>query len=353
MVIIISGNNCWNKTTHPDGLQKELEEHDHVFRIYYGYMALPVVLPGFISTTLLIMCIIKAMKERRVGRKFYALLLNRAIGDLLAILCAAATIVFVFCGKHVSDSIVHILNTLFIGCFWSAMVSYVFMGLLKLYGIARPLHYLHHITMKKCVKIIVLSWLVFFILVTVTMILIALTKISVLADWTNCTMEICLKPIYRLALNVGTLAIFHFPYTLWAIFLTFAPTCFFTFHWTVMQTLMGYVRFFLLFRILLDSCMGILLDKEMKISLQQLLGLTKKTSSRTNWMISSTNNGALKNGHIAVASKKELFRAASVWISPKLKVWPSSDSSSTSLGSTRSSPDTIEVASFGSIKCKT
>uniref|UniRef100_A0A915D370 G-protein coupled receptors family 1 profile domain-containing protein n=1 Tax=Ditylenchus dipsaci TaxID=166011 RepID=A0A915D370_9BILA len=96
MIIIISGNHCWNNTTHPDDQQKELDEHDHVFRLYYGLLALPVVSLGLLSTILFIACVLKAMKERRVSRKFYALLLNRAIGDLLAILCAAITIILFF-----------------------------------------------------------------------------------------------------------------------------------------------------------------------------------------------------------------------------------------------------------------
>uniref|UniRef100_A0A915D4C0 G-protein coupled receptors family 1 profile domain-containing protein n=1 Tax=Ditylenchus dipsaci TaxID=166011 RepID=A0A915D4C0_9BILA len=279
------------------------------------------------------------------------------------------------------------------------------MGLLKLYGIARPLHYIHHITMNKCVKIVVFSWLAFFTLVTITMIFTALTKISVLADWTNCTMEKCLKPIYRvrnaltaivyfftifcflitvclirranklrkslrqsdlsksrsyhssssistarcgsdksilqskhkiankknskslnfplvkLALNVGTLAIFHFPYTVWAIFLTFAPTCYFTFHWTIMQSLMGYVRFSLLFRIVLDSCMGIWMDKQMRNSLRQILGMAAKHSSShsSNRMSSSISESALDNRHLSVGCKIDPLRVASLRIPPSEK----------------------------------
>lgn len=57
-----------------------------------------------------------------------------------------------------SNNVTQLFGTLFVGCFWSAMISYVSLGLLKLYGIARPLQYRRYMTVKRCVKFIVLRF---------------------------------------------------------------------------------------------------------------------------------------------------------------------------------------------------
>lgn len=48
-----------------------------------------------------------------------------------------------------------LFDVFFIGTFWSGMVSYVSLSVLKLYAIAKPLQYRNNVTMKKCIYIII------------------------------------------------------------------------------------------------------------------------------------------------------------------------------------------------------
>ncbi|KAI1702123.1 DihydroCaffeic Acid Receptor [Ditylenchus destructor] len=359
-LVIISGNHCLNKSA-------EIHQFTRIIQIIIGWLSLPINISGLFVTILFIASVLRAIRQRRVSRKFYALLLNRAFGDAFATVIFLITFAYVIHVKHVNVNVVQILNTLFVG---SAMISYVNMGLMKLYGIARPFQYKKYVTMRRCIWMIVFSWIVFAILTVITMFVTALVKIKPLADWSGCYMENCLKPMYRvrngvtaivyfftlicflitvylirraknnserlrkgqfkgstnssnneparmnsgnkldtmrqskdsqsskndpgrscsqhsnlhrrrfrfpmikLTLNVSTLTVFHLPYTIWGIFMAFAPSCFFTYHWNTMMSIYGVVQFFLALRILFDSVMGFVLDKELRRCLFTLLHIT-------------------------------------------------------------------------------
>lgn len=52
-----------------------------------------------------------------------------------------------------------LLDVFFVGTFWSAMVSYVSLSVLKLYAIAQPLQYRNNVTMKKCIYLITFRYI--------------------------------------------------------------------------------------------------------------------------------------------------------------------------------------------------
>jgi hypothetical protein len=77
------------------------------------------------------------------------------------------------------------------------MVSYIGIGFMKLYGMARPLQYRNHVTMRRTKQLVALSWFLFLVMVLVSLAVTALTKIPVLSDWSGCRVETCLVVLYR------------------------------------------------------------------------------------------------------------------------------------------------------------
>jgi len=63
-------------------------------------------------------------------------------------------------------------------------------------------------------------------------------------------------------LGVTTFTIFHFPYAIWNVALTFADGCYFVLHYNKMQSLLGIIRSIVLLRIIVDSFLGFFMDKE-------------------------------------------------------------------------------------------
>lgn len=55
-----------------------------------------------------------------------------------------------------SVDITSVLNAVIEGVFWAAMVSYVSLSLMKLFAVARPISYKHHITMVRIMVLIAL-----------------------------------------------------------------------------------------------------------------------------------------------------------------------------------------------------
>ncbi|KAI1729571.1 serpentine type 7TM GPCR chemoreceptor srx domain-containing protein [Ditylenchus destructor] len=383
MINIITGNNCLN-TSEARRQQilagrsdeEELIFRDHILRLYIGWIGLPIAIPGLIGCILFISAASRAIREHRVRRRFYALLLNRAFGDLLT--CVVALVIFayvVMSSPHVNPNVIEVFHTLYATSFWSALITYVCLGILKLYGVAQPLHYRNKVTMRTCIRIIAFSWAAFGSLTMFTLFITALVKIDLLAEWSGCDLEKCLMPIYRfrrgitavfyvstivcfiitvilirrakrkrtqlsgrnqtmvkreskfcnnadkdsasstemqqveqlnghsirrpetmavsisrrqtssakvaiigsrrqptqfalirLTVGVASLAVFHFPHSAWALFLSLAPACYFSFHWETMQKLRGLSRVCVLLRIVIDVIVSFCLDPELRVN---------------------------------------------------------------------------------------
>ncbi|KAF7635103.1 G_PROTEIN_RECEP_F1_2 domain-containing protein [Meloidogyne graminicola] len=303
--------------------KREIAIRDRTVRFYHGWINIPVTIIAIPLTFFFITANIRAIKAHRVSRKFHVLLVNRSIGDILATLCSFFTIIYVLFAEHINPTWLQVFNTLFTSCFWSGLVTYTSIGLLKLYGIAEPLKYKKKVTME--------SWIVFLLIFAATMGFTILVKIEALAEFTGCKVENCLSymykvrnvltlllylttiltfiisvlliksakkrakdlnahntdrqqrsvrkrfrfPMIKLTLGVTTFAIFHFPYSIWNVALTFADGCYFVLHYNKMQSLLAVIRLIVLLRIIVDVVLGFFMDKEIRYQLFILFGFNR------------------------------------------------------------------------------
>lgn len=362
MVNLSYSTNCLNiSKVYSD--KHEIENRDYAVRLYHGWLILPVCAVALPLTLLFIAASVRAIRAHRVSRKFHALLVNRAVGDLAACLVSLVICAYIFAAEHVSTHWIQLLNTFFTACFWSGMVTYASIGFLKLYGIAEPLRYKNQVTMKKCLLLIKLSWVFFLLIVAATMGFTLIVKIQVLADWSGCKVETCLTwmykvrnaltiffylatlicyvisvllirkakrrskrlhatstsrqqrsvrkrfrfPLIKLTLGVATFAFFHLPYAVWNVALMFADGCFFVRHYNLMQSLLGLIKLFVLIRVLLDNVIGFGMDQEIRRQLFLLLGFRRDSvgeADRKDMKLSTTTTSS---GVLSSESAPETF----------------------------------------------
>uniref|UniRef100_A0A0N5AHK7 G_PROTEIN_RECEP_F1_2 domain-containing protein n=1 Tax=Syphacia muris TaxID=451379 RepID=A0A0N5AHK7_9BILA len=343
---------------------------DAVYRLYFGWIPLPATVFGLLLTFLYIGIIASEICKRRISRKFYFLLLNKSIGDgicsCLAVGTAiytltASTIRFSYVNFYIStitytfslicllmvilllrghlesfvevrikykfDSIVlvnsinmltmAIMETFFTASFWSATVSFVLIGMLKLFAVWKPLQYKQRFTMKRCIRGIIFSWLVFCVMAFTATFVHALVHIPALKRWSSCRIETCLKtlylvrnsfviltyivtvityliivlmlpriyrpeqcskkaknkssrfPLWKLSLNVGTFAFLNFFYVVWSIdILTQNDYCNILLNLPKMMQILGLIRVALLLRILVDPLIGFVVDEHVSFFFQ-------------------------------------------------------------------------------------
>jgi len=123
------------------------------------WLQFPLGMVGFVAVTLFIVAVVRAMMAHRVSRKFYLLLLNRVFADYILIVCLVLIAYYNMSARV--TALTAWLNFISNLCFWAAMVSYISLSLLKLYGIARPLHYRKNVVAARCKRLIGYSWLTF------------------------------------------------------------------------------------------------------------------------------------------------------------------------------------------------
>ncbi|KAI6207309.1 G-PROTEIN-RECEP-F1-2 domain-containing protein [Aphelenchoides fujianensis] len=297
-------------------------ELNHIYKLWQGWVPLPLAVAGLLLTSIYIAGVFRAIKQHRVSRKCYVLLLNRAFGDLFA--CVMACVISIYTAsvpivrRLLADqrslpasmrNCSHSLNSentsgnnasnrrLLMASFWSAMISYVALSLIKLYAVWQPLDYRKNVSMRRCVYLIVLSWIVFGFFVAYALGMIALVRIPYLNEWSGCLVETCLRYMYRVR-NVTLILIrrarkfmrrFHqqstnagqngtnprrrslkerFP--LWKLSVN-VSTCFFLLHFNKMMLLLGFVRISLLVRIVTDPIVAFITD--IRRAIISLLGL--------------------------------------------------------------------------------
>uniref|UniRef100_A0A914GVJ9 G-protein coupled receptors family 1 profile domain-containing protein n=1 Tax=Globodera rostochiensis TaxID=31243 RepID=A0A914GVJ9_GLORO len=333
-------------------VRRKEDDRERALRTYQGWLLLPFVTAALPLSSLYIIASIRAIRARSVSRKFSALLVNRALGDLFASFVSFIAVLYLLSVSHISVHWVTLLNSFFTSCFWSALVTYTSIGLLKLYGIARPFQYKEVATMERCVMLIKLSWACFALIMFFTMGFTLIVKIEFLANLTGCKVENCLSwmyrvrniftillyittlicfvltvmlikkakrrsgtlragtlnseqqrcfkrryqfPLVKLSLGVGTFAVFHLPYTLWMIALVFADNCYFIRHYNLMQMSLGFIRLFVLIRIILDALIGFYMDGELKREIVQLLrfGVASKPARTSAMKLSTTTNSGV------------------------------------------------------------
>jgi hypothetical protein len=124
--------------------------------LYHGWLTLPLALVALALSSVYISAVWSAVAASRVSRKCYVLLLNRAFGDVSACAVTLAIAGYTLMASRPSRDVLQVLDVFVVGSFWAAMVSYVALGLMRLYAIAQPLHYRRRVTMRRCVYFIVL-----------------------------------------------------------------------------------------------------------------------------------------------------------------------------------------------------
>jgi len=227
-----------------------------------------------------------------------------------------------------------VLETLFIGSFWTAMVSYVSLSLVKLYAVARPFHFRKSITMRRCIHIVVFSWVMFTVLVLVTLSVTAMVKVEWLRQWSGWRTETCSRwmyrgrnmfivfcyfltiisfvitvlyirraqrfvdsfsrkspiypsepgmrfPLWKLALNVATFAVLYIFYFAWGVFLQTRDTCFFQLHYAYMMRMLGVLRVVLLLRIIIDPVISFITDYQIRRGFAEWTGLAARLGKGT------------------------------------------------------------------------
>uniref|UniRef100_A0A914PYA2 G-protein coupled receptors family 1 profile domain-containing protein n=1 Tax=Panagrolaimus davidi TaxID=227884 RepID=A0A914PYA2_9BILA len=280
---------------------------------------------------LFIVSVIKAVKQHRVSRKCYVLIINRSVGDILTCVMAFVNIAYVLIKDEPNKDMVHVFDNFFIASFWSGMISYVSLSVLKLYAVARPFDYRKTITMKRCIYLVIASWVIFLVVLSYALGVTAITKIPFLHEWSGCRLETCLRrmyrirnaiavgiycftiicfvltviylnrarrfvhsfhknkenavkpkilrnrfPLWKLALNVATFAGFNLFYIGWIVTLLIvaaSDACFFQRNYPLMMQTLGLVRLCLLARIIVDPIMSFITDFQIKKSFLSLFGV--------------------------------------------------------------------------------
>ncbi|XGW01975.1 hypothetical protein V3C99_014222 [Haemonchus contortus] len=304
---------------------------DNVFRTFFGWVVLPLALLGVLLVTLFILATYRAIKARVVSRKCYILLLNRAVGDLVSCIVALLVCGYVLMWHEINRDMVILMESFFIGSFWSAMVSYVALSVLKLFAVWKPFQYRKWFTMKRCINLIIFSWVMFILMISYTLGISALVKIPSLNEWSGCRMETCLRnmyrarnfvtvsvyaftlsvffitvllirraqkfvdsfkkrdstkseggrrvrfPLWKLALNVGTFAGLYLFYVIWCVGLVInQDQCFFQRNYAEMMRILAIVRCTLLLRILVDPILSFATDYQIRRSFFTMIGVRQE-----------------------------------------------------------------------------
>ncbi|KAH7722432.1 Protein DCAR-1 [Aphelenchoides avenae] len=326
---------CWPNVTTVDDynaiMAKQQVKLNRVFKIYHAWLALPPAVIGFAFSILFCLAILRAIKQRRVSRKCYILILNRSIGDIFACIITFIIIGYTLAVHDVSRLFHQVIDVFFIGCFWTGMVSYVSLSLMKLYAIWRPLSYRDKVTIDRIIQVAVLSWVIFVLYLVYSMLSVAFVKTEYLRELTGCKIETCQRvmykirnivgvadyaftvacflitvvlvhkahkfassfhrksendtkkprtlvnrfPMWKIALNVATFAVFHSFYMIWSAFLLYnRDPCLYQKNFVIMSKILGVVRFSLLCRIVMDPVLSFITDFQARESLSlQLLKL--------------------------------------------------------------------------------
>lgn len=343
-----------------NGTQKyelDRDDLDDLFRVYFGLVPLPLILLAIPLTTIYFVAVIKAIRSRHVSRKCYVLLLNRTLGDIICCGAALATSIYVVLDEHPKHDTISGWECLFMSSFWSAMVSYVSLSAIKLYAVSQPLQYRKVFTMRRCIYLAVLSWVIFALIMLVSFTMAALVKVPVLNRWSGCRLETCIRmayvvrhyavivmylctvvfysftvvfvkraamstkrststasessekrmrfPFWKLSCNMFTFTGTTTFYVLYCIrLLSQNDRCYFLKHALDLLTMLGLVRCAILFRILIDPIISFVTDDKISQKMLATCGASRKvTFSLTRGLIRRGSTSAF-NSSLSTATPR-------------------------------------------------
>ncbi|VDM37356.1 unnamed protein product [Toxocara canis] len=293
--------------------ERRLARAQVIYRMFFGWLALPLIIMGLALAFVYMVIVCHAIKSRHVNRKYYVLLVNRAVGDILFCISALVTSCYVLSVEHISECFVGIAEFVCGGAGWSAAISYVSLSVIKFYSVWKPLRSRSLINTKRCIYLAILSWIIFALTLAYAMVVLALVKVPALNKWSGCKVETCFRmmlfskycagvviyfftlsifaitvvlikrarehsshlkpkqcsenekrtrfPLWKLALNVATFVTLSFPYILWCTVLLMHPDkCFWLQNFVELLKFFGIIRFFLFFRIFIDPTISFIID---------------------------------------------------------------------------------------------
>jgi len=151
--------------------------------------------------------IVRAMRNKSVSCKCYALILNRVAADLIFTL---GTMASQFNDRHGGEPIVaEITDAMGVAMLWASMITYLTLAFLKLFAIFKPLDYRRHISMGLILKLIAFSWTLYAMALTA----VSLAKAAACAQngipWFNCRFYLSrVKNIVNAGLYFSTICLF-------------------------------------------------------------------------------------------------------------------------------------------------
>lgn len=179
--------------TYYDEVQRKLPE---AYKLFGAIIPLPITTIALILTIFYVTSVFSAIKRRRVSKKYYVLLINRAIGDLLCCVTFIWFSVYLLRTKDLNREVAGVWEMIFTSSLWSSMVSYVSISVLKLYAVYKPFQY-RTLRMGLCIRLIIFSWGIFILLLVCAFGALALVKVPALQQLTGCRNETCIAPMYR------------------------------------------------------------------------------------------------------------------------------------------------------------
>lgn len=148
------------------------------------YVNLPMMLTVFLLALTHACAISQAMHNKSVGRKSYALILNRVAADLVFSLGAMAMQMNDWLSrKYMVSEVLFVTNW---ASFYAAMVTYLALAFLKLFAIFKPLEYRKHVTVGRILRLIAVSWTLYAMALTAVLIAKSALCAQEGVPWFNC-----------------------------------------------------------------------------------------------------------------------------------------------------------------------
>ncbi|CAJ0963929.1 unnamed protein product, partial [Mesorhabditis belari] len=332
----INHSDCFQNLTQEEHFfqHENAAEVEKMFLHYHGYLLGSLASLAILFSTAFIAAQLRVIRLREGSRKYHALLLNRAIGDLIG---ASTAVISAILAIFVPTSITAIAA--FIGCFfystfWTAFVSYTCLSLVKLYAVWKPFLYRRAFTFKKCLYIIGVSWIIFvccgslcvgamshlhvgwvaewhgfrylfstffcfdyaFTIVTFLVTAAILKKASKVAllkskNDGRSTQQRSRFPLWKLALNVSTFAVFQSPHVVWNLYLLTKKDCLFRIHSSETIGTQAFVGAAVLLRIIMDFLLSLITDSQFRHFFLDCFGVSRECFCfRITSQLSTTRN---------------------------------------------------------------
>ena len=288
----------------------------------------------------------------------YLFLLNRSFGDMIGCISVLVACIYIMRNEYNFIDYTNILvkcDTILFATYWSAMVTYVSLSLLRLFVVAKPFYYQRMVTIRRCIAFISVSWMPAIVVVIAGLFIHALVHDEKLQhQFDYCRLESCTRLMYRirhyafivvyvstlaiyaltlmlilkanrfrnsfqpttgttssasslmpqskLSMSVGIFALLHSPHFVYAIYVLQAhEKCFVQWHRSQMMTAWGIIRMLVIIRIIVDTMLGLVFDNDLRMQLSAMLKCywpIRRNSESP--LVNSASSVVVRNQHVRV-----------------------------------------------------